>query len=94
MALRPLFQVELEFGNVASIDIKIQIRDFNIPVPVTRTAKAPTQATVVFSPSVEYWVASDFLELESCFLDVCLLQVNFQLRVGLKKSEIYCSFVP
>ena len=73
VALRPLFQVELEFGNVASIDINIQLGDFNIPVPITRTAKAPTQTAVVFSPSVEYWVARDFLELESCFLDVRLL---------------------
>lgn len=56
----------------------------NIPIPITGTTEAPTQATVVFMSSLVYRLAGDFLDFESCLLDVRLLQVNFQLRVGLK----------
>ena len=61
----------------------------NSPVPVARTAAAPAQTAVIFPPRVpEYLVTRDFLKLEGGLLDIRLLEVNFQLRVGLEKSKI------
>ena len=65
-----------------SIDLQCRL---NLPVPVTGAAETPTEAAVIFPSRIQS--TFDFLELESGFLDIRLLEVNFQLRVGLQKVE-------
>lgn len=65
-----------------SIDLQCRL---NLPVPVTRAAETPAEAAVIFPSRIQS--TFDFLELESGFLDIRLLEVNFQLRVGLQKVE-------
>lgn len=65
-----------------SIDLQ---RRLNLPVPVTGAAETPAEAAVIFPSRIQS--TFDFLELKSGLLDIRLLEVNFQLRVGLQKVE-------
>ena len=65
-----------------SIDVQ---RRLNLPVPVTGAAETPAEAAVIFPSRIQS--TFDFLELKSGLLDIRLLEVNFQLRVGLQKVE-------
>ena len=88
------------FFPVLSTDIRLLLFDFffpkkpwgglsdlqrrlNLPVPVTGAAETPAEAAVIFPSRIQS--TFDFLELKSGLLDIRLLEVNFQLRVGLQK---------
>lgn len=65
-----------------SIDLQYRL---NLPVPVTGAAETPAEAAVIFPSRIQS--TFDLLELKSGLLNIRLLEVNFQLRVGLQKVE-------